>query len=149
MNSRKAVNITAHLPAILVAGALALGAGIIISRLVSSGEEGESASLKIPELSRLALSGRAAFDANCAKCHGANAAGSRKGPPLVHDIYNPGHHGDKAFLLAAKQGTRQHHWPFGDMPPQPQVSDRELTAIVRYVRELQEANGIFYRAHTM
>jgi len=34
-------------------------------------------------------------------------------------------------------------------PPQPQVSDEQLAAVVRYVRELQEANGIFYRPHTM
>jgi cytochrome c551/c552 len=35
------------------------------------------------------------------------------------------------------------------MPPQPQVSDEELAAIIRYVRELQTANGIFYRPHRM
>jgi hypothetical protein len=35
------------------------------------------------------------------------------------------------------------------MPPQPQVSDDQLAAIVRYVRELQEANGILYRQHIM
>jgi hypothetical protein len=35
------------------------------------------------------------------------------------------------------------------MPPLPQVSDEEVAAIVRYVRELQEANGIFYRPHDM
>jgi hypothetical protein len=28
------------------------------------------------------------------------------------------------------------------MPPQPAVADRELSDIVRYVRELQKANGI-------
>jgi hypothetical protein len=28
------------------------------------------------------------------------------------------------------------------MPPQPQVEDEEVVKIVRYVRELQRANGI-------
>jgi hypothetical protein len=35
------------------------------------------------------------------------------------------------------------------MPPQPQVSDEQLKAIVQYVRELQIANGITYRPHSM
>jgi hypothetical protein len=35
------------------------------------------------------------------------------------------------------------------MPAQPQVSDSQMTAIIRYVRELQRANGIIYRRHRM
>lgn len=105
--------------------------------------------VKVPELSPLAGRGKSAFDANCAACHGVNAAGSDKGPPLVHVIYNPGHHADGAFFLAAKRGVRSHHWRFGDMPPQPQVTDDQLAAIVRYVRELQAANGIGYQPHRM
>jgi hypothetical protein len=35
------------------------------------------------------------------------------------------------------------------MPAQPQVSDSQITAIIRYVRELQQANGIATRAHRM
>jgi len=105
--------------------------------------------VKVPSLSDVATRGKAAFDANCAPCHGVNASGSDKGPPLVHDIYNPGHHADGAFFLAAKLGVRQHHWPFGNMPPQPQVTEEQLKAIVLYVRELQSANGITYRPHRM
>lgn len=107
------------------------------------------AAVKVPALSPMAIDGKAAFDANCATCHGANAAGTDKGPPLVHDIYNPGHHSDGAFFVAAKLGVRQHHWRFGGMPPQPQVTEDHLAAIVRYVRELQAANGIAYRPHRM
>lgn len=105
--------------------------------------------VKVPELSPLAQRGKAAFDVNCAACHGANAAGTDKGPPLVHNIYHPGHHADGAFFVAAKLGARSHHWPYGDMPPQPQVTDDELAAIVRYVRELQAANGIGEQPHRM
>jgi mono/diheme cytochrome c family protein len=96
-----------------------------------------------------AEAGKAAFDANCSSCHGANGAGTDKGPPLIHDIYNPGHHADAAFVLAARKGVRRHHWPFGDMPPQPQVTDSQISAIIQYVRELQAANGISYRPHRM
>jgi mono/diheme cytochrome c family protein len=48
-----------------------------------------------------------------------------------------------AFVLAARNGVRAHHWPFGDMPPvEERLTDGELGAIVAYVRELQRANGI-------
>ena len=100
--------------------------------------------VKVPELSDLAAEGRTAFDALCASCHGENAAG-RQGiaPPLVHVVYEPGHHADGAFLLAATRGVRQHHWTFGDMPPVPEASPQDVAAIIAYVRELQRANGIF------
>lgn len=106
-------------------------------------------SVVVPALSALAADGKAVFDAVCAACYGPNAAGTDKGPPFVHDIYNPGHHSDEAFFLAAKNGVRQHHWPYGDMPPQPQVTQDQVVAIVRYVRELQAANGIVNRPHRM
>jgi mono/diheme cytochrome c family protein len=98
----------------------------------------------VPELSGLAAEGRTAFDAFCASCHGENAAG-RQGiaAPLVHVVYEPGHHADGAFLLAATRGVRQHHWTFGDMPPVPEASPQDVAAITAYVRELQRANGIF------
>lgn len=134
---------------ILVVGVLLLGLGAIASRWFGAEDSATASAVKLPTLSALAAQGKGAFDANCASCHGANAAGTDKGPPLVHDIYNPGHHNDAAFYRAARNGVPQHHWPFGNMPAQPKVSDGELAAIVRYVREMQEANGIFYRQHTM
>ena len=111
--------------------------------------EGYTVAVKVPPLSAEAARGKAAFDANCAACHGANASGTNKGPPLVHDIYNPGHHADGAFYFAAQRGVRSHHWPYGDMPPQPQVTPEKIKDIVSYVRELQRANGISYRPHRM
>ena len=81
------------------------------------------------------------------ECHGPNAAGTKLGPPLIHDIYEPGHHSDQAFYLAAATGVRAHHWPYGDMPAQPQVSEAEVGLIIRYIRELQEANGIVARSY--
>ena len=87
--------------------------------------------------------GIVAFEAKCAACHGANAAGQDGvAPPLVHKIYEPSHHGDAAFLLAAKNGVRAHHWRFGNMPPVEGLTDGDVKMIVAYVRELQRANGI-------
>lgn len=101
--------------------------------------------VKVPaELSAEAGQGEIYFNATCASCHGANAAGQDGvGPPLVHRIYEPSHHGDMAFVLAARNGVRAHHWKFGNMPPVEQrLTDAELSAIIAYVRELQRANGI-------
>jgi mono/diheme cytochrome c family protein len=96
------------------------------------------------ELSAKARQGETYYNAVCAACHGTNAAGHDGiAPPLVHRIYEPSHHGDMAFVLAARNGVRAHHWKFGNMPPIEQpLSDGELAAIVAYVRELQRANGI-------
>ncbi|WP_050526736.1 c-type cytochrome [Pseudorhodobacter aquimaris] len=96
------------------------------------------------EFSTQAGQGETYYNAVCASCHGANAAGQDGiAPPLVHRIYEPSHHGDAAFFLAARNGVRAHHWKFGNMPAVEQpLTDSELGAIVAYVRELQRANGI-------
>lgn len=96
----------------------------------------------VPSLSPAAKEGARLFSANCASCHGENAGGSSQGPPLVHKIYEPSHHGDAAFVMAVTRGVRPHHWGFGPMPPVPGLGEREVARIVAYVRELQRANGI-------
>jgi mono/diheme cytochrome c family protein len=98
--------------------------------------------VRVPELSPGAQSGRLAFDRSCSACHGVHAAGSAKGPALVHRVYHPRLHADVAFDLAVQRGVRAHHWSFGDMPPQPAVTATELAHITRYIRELQKVNGI-------
>lgn len=105
--------------------------------------EGPRVDVNVPvRLSPEAASGKALFMANCQRCHGANGAGSDQGPPLVHKIYEPGHHGDISFQRAAEFGVKAHHWRFGDMPPVPGISADQVALVVRYVRELQRANGI-------
>lgn len=103
----------------------------------------------VPTLTAEARAGEATFNENCAKCHGKNAAGTDRGPPLVHDIYNPGHHADAAFYLAVQRGVPRHHWRFGNMPPLPDVTRADVASIVIFIRELQVANGIKYRRHQM
>ncbi len=89
-----------------------------------------------------AREGAELFVKACAICHGRNASGSERGPPLVHRIYEPSHHGDDSFYRAAEQGVQAHHWSFGDMPPASGVSTQELGKIIAYVRALQVASGI-------
>lgn len=94
-------------------------------------------------LSARARLGQQAFEANCAVCHGPNAAGQKGlGPPLVHSIYEPSHHADEAFQRAVAIGVMAHHWPFGNMPRVEGLDRREVSLIVTYIRELQRANGI-------
>ena len=108
------------------------------------GEEKQIVEVSVPNLSSNAIIGKELFEMNCAACHGKNAAGTQGvAPPLVHIIYEPNHHGDHSFILAVKNGVRGHHWPFGNMPPVAGVTDEQVKHIIRYVRELQRANGIF------
>ena len=90
--------------------------------------------------------GKALFEKHCAACHGidlmGNEKGDKKGPPLLHKIYEPSHHGDAAFQLAAKNGVVAHHWKFGDMAPVPQVTPDDVAHITAYVRAEQRKVGI-------
>lgn len=88
-------------------------------------------------------SGEGLFNANCARCHGERGVGTDKGPPLVHKIYEPSHHSDMSFYLAALKGVRAHHWRFGDMPRVEGLNEREVGSIILYVRWLQRRAGIF------
>ena len=86
--------------------------------------------------------GDSLFRGNCASCHGESARGTTQGPPLLHIIYEPSHHSDASFVLAAQRGVAAHHWGFGNMPPQPQVDSGGLRAIIAYVRWAQRQVGI-------
>jgi mono/diheme cytochrome c family protein len=96
----------------------------------------------IPALSPAAQAGQEVFGRLCVRCHGARAQGTPTGPPLIHSTYRPGHHPDAMFERAIGQGVRAHHWNRGDMPAQPAVTPTEIGEITRYIREVQEANGI-------
>jgi mono/diheme cytochrome c family protein len=143
-------------PKLLVALVVIAGAVVIIGRFNNPGggttstKPGLVVAVSEPETySALGRDGKTLFDQNCAACHGANASGTDTGPPLVHNIYNPGHHADDSFFLAARNGVRAHHWPYGDMPPVDGVSEAQVRAIATYVRELQAANGIITQPHMM
>ncbi|OED50848.1 cytochrome C [Rhodobacteraceae bacterium (ex Bugula neritina AB1)] len=95
------------------------------------------------EFSEAALVGQNIFNLKCAVCHGENAAGQNGvAPPLVHRIYEPSHHSDMAFVLAARNGVRAHHWDFGNMPAVEGLTESDVKMVATYVRELQRENGI-------
>jgi len=87
--------------------------------------------------------GETKFKTNCSACHGERGVGTKQGPPLVHKIYEPNHHGDAAFQRAAANGVQAHHWQFGNMPKIEGVTPADVADIVKYVRWLQKQAGIF------
>jgi cytochrome c2 len=117
---------------------LALG-GALFAMSVSVTPIAQSASSKVPAEFQL---GEGKFNNFCARCHGVEGNGTKQGPPLVHKIYEPNHHGDAAFQRAAANGVRAHHWQFGDMPKIDGVKPEEVDQIVKYVRWLQRQAGI-------
>ena len=98
--------------------------------------------IEIPAFNEIASAGADLFATNCASCHGPHASGTENGPPLIHKIYEPSHHGDASFYRAAANGVRPHHWQFGPMPKIEGVGEDDVTKIIAYVRALQRANGI-------
>jgi cytochrome c len=119
---------------------------VLVDGALADHREGH-VNVTVPKLSEMAAFGQTAFNETCAKCHGENAAGTEKGPPLIHQIYNPGHHSDQSIYNAMRNGVRQHHWPYGNMPKQPGLGFYEASAIVKFIREAQDANGIVYQRH--
>ncbi len=87
--------------------------------------------------------GRGLFNGTCASCHGADLEGTDTGPSFLDPIYAPNHHGDEAFQRAVVLGVAPHHWTFGPMPAQVDLTREEVAAIVEYVRAEQEAAGVF------
>jgi mono/diheme cytochrome c family protein len=86
--------------------------------------------------------GRSLYAQNCASCHGVMLQGSDKGPPFLHKVYEPSHHGDAAFQMAVKNGSRAHHWGFGDMKPVGGLSPDQVAHITAFVRATQRQAGI-------
>lgn len=117
----------------ILAGVLLVGCG--------GGEDGSTSSGD-PLAGGDPAVGQELFLSNCAACHGAEGQGTDSGPPLVHEIYEPSHHGDASFLAAVQRGVEPHHWDFGPMPAIPGLEIDEVAHIVAYVRQLQREAGI-------
>jgi mono/diheme cytochrome c family protein len=115
---------------------------VLLPLPAAAASPGETVAVTVPPLSPEALAGQGGYRQHCGECHGPNGGGSGKGPPLVHRIYEPRHHADFSFLRAIRDGARAHHWRFGDMPAQPAIDEASARAIIRFVREVQRANGI-------
>lgn len=90
----------------------------------------------------IVAAGEELFLANCAACHGADLLGTGTGPPFLHAIYAPNHHGDEAFQRAVALGVQPHHWEFGPMAPVEGLTRDDVAKIVAFVRKQQQDAGI-------
>jgi mono/diheme cytochrome c family protein len=117
---------------------LVLGLGVIVACDSSQPKPAVGGATLPAELQ----AGEAKFNANCSACHGQQGVGTSQGPPLVHKIYEPNHHGDAAFQRAAASGVKAHHWEFGNMPKIDAVTPGDVDQIIQYVRWLQRQAGI-------
>ena len=123
--------------------------GLFLISPISANHNNSHVDVKVGSLSAAASKGKIVFNTNCASCHGVNASGGMGGPPLIHNIYNPGHHANQSFINAVRNGVRQHHWNFGDMPAQQHVAFGDMVFLLKFIREVQEQNGIKTIAHKM
>jgi len=122
---------------------MTLPAAVILALCLAVTRAAAAADAPGPKVPPALAKGEALFNTNCSVCHGIGARGTRQGPPFLDKVYEPNHHADTAFYLAAEMGVRAHHWKFGDMPKIPGVTRDDLTQIIAYIRWHQKQAGIF------
>jgi mono/diheme cytochrome c family protein len=85
--------------------------------------------------------GEEVYQTSCAQCHGEDLGGTDQGPSQLSIVYEPNHHSDEAYVAAIAQGSPEHHWEFGDMPPVEGLDDDEVASVIAYIRSVQETEG--------
>jgi cytochrome c2 len=113
--------------------------GILLAAAAAGAQAAADEAPKVPF--RLAM-GMKSLQSMCAQCHGNWGHGTEPGPPLMHPIDRPSHHGDQSFYRAVLRGAKAHHWNFGDMAAVPGATRQDVERILPFVRWLQAENGI-------
>jgi mono/diheme cytochrome c family protein len=117
-------------------------APLLVLLLAACGGASEDPETGLPvQDADLVATGDPLYQAKCASCHGTDLRGTDKGPSHLSVVYEPNHHGDEAFVVAIRVGSRQHHWRFGNMERVDGLSDDDITAIIAFVRENQRIEG--------
>jgi mono/diheme cytochrome c family protein len=76
-----------------------------------------------------AAAGKALFEQNCVKCHGADANGLRNRPSLRSERIRRATDGDLAWML-------QHGNPYKGMPPWSSLPEQQRWQIIAFLRTL-------------
>lgn len=119
-----------------------LAAAVVAVAGSTTAQELKPEDVRLPEMTPELSRGELNYGLRCGSCHGKNLVGTDKGPPFLHPVYHKGHHGDKSFYIASKQGAKAHHWNFGDMKPVDGITDAQIASILAYIRAVQAANGL-------
>jgi mono/diheme cytochrome c family protein len=126
--------------------AAVLAAALVVTSLGAAcgegDEETEVSAGGTGSRAQLIAEGKDLYVQTCSMCHGVDLKGTDIGPPFLTPIYAPDHHPDGAFFAAVANGVEPHHWEFGPMPAQPDVSPQDVAAIVAYVRDEQAEAGL-------
>lgn len=85
--------------------------------------------------------GAQVYQESCASCHGSDLRGTDQGPSQFSVVYEPNHHSDASYRAAIVDGVVAHHWGFGDMPPIEGLDDRQIDAVIAYIRSQQDEHG--------
>ena len=128
---------SSHIPIRAALGAAVLGLACVAGTASAQAVPAPNAGL-MPNPAK----GKGLYAQSCASCHGVDLKGSDKGPPFLHRVYEPSHHGDVAFQRAVASGTKAHHWKFGDMAPVKGLSPDDVAHITAYIRMAQRSAGI-------
>jgi mono/diheme cytochrome c family protein len=78
----------------------------------------------------------------CATCHGADLNGTSMGPSFLQALYAPSRLTDRAVHDAVANGMQPTNWSFGPMPALTHLDDDDVDAILAYIRQIQQQNGI-------
>ena len=84
-----------------VAGVLA---AVVVASACSTAGGDVDAPTDAEPTADLVAAGEPLYQASCAQCHGTDLRGTSLGPSHLSIVYEPNHHGDAAFVLAAKPG---------------------------------------------
>ena len=115
-----------------VGTALAAALVVIAAACVEDGPTGDASVERGAEV----------YATSCAICHGADLRGTAVGPPMLSELYGPDVHSDEAFRASITDGVGAEHWDFGPMPAVGAVRGSDLDAVVAFVRERQEIDGL-------
>lgn len=123
-------------------GAAALLLALPLAACGEEGDEVDAGSVATTDGAADGGKGAALYAESCALCHGSDLRGSAMGPSHLSQVYESSHHSDDSFRSAIANGSAQHHWDFGAMPPVPGLDDDEVDSIIAYVRAQQREHGL-------
>ncbi|BCE00778.1 c-type cytochrome [Marinicellulosiphila megalodicopiae] len=79
----------------------------------------------------------------CNACHGEKLEGGLKGPPIIFALYSPSSHSDARLDKSIRQGVKQDHWYFGDMPGYPDMSKQDMKQLINFINTSLKMNDFF------
>lgn len=103
---------------------------VVLTAITACGADGPRTALE---------RGEAIYGANCAQCHGAELAGTERGPSLLDPAYAPSELSDVQFADSIRNGAGARLWEFGPMPANGALTDDQIDAILTFVRAMQDA----------